>query len=136
MELRMANEVSNVDNATATNEEPIKDTRQYWQKTWDNLCPGVIFKINQISAVDRLTIVYNKQTAIRSGHTAQSTTDLLKYWLWSKNGGGNWAPVLNESGTSRLPELDTEPSLIFDLANLFQDEVILPVFIGSKTFHK
>ena len=133
MELRMANDV---EQTTQEVEQVVEDKRQYWQKTWNDLCEGVSFKIQQIAPIDRLTIVYNRQTAIRNGHTPQSTKDLLKYWLWSKNGGMNWSPVLNESGTSRLPELDTDPSLIFDLGNLFQDEVILPVFIGSKTFRK
>ena len=119
---------------TTTEQKEVKDTRPYWEKTWENLVPGVVFKINKLAPLDRLAIVYNRQSITKSGYTSQNVKEFVQNWIWTRNGGTNWNPVVNQSGTANLPELDTNQSLLFDLANIFQEEVIFPVFIESKAF--
>lgn len=136
MELRMPNDVVEQEQTTAQEKEEVKDNRQYWEKTWDNLCPGIIFKLSKIPPLERLTVFYNRQAVAQKGHTVQSSLDMIKYWQWSKDGGITWSPIVNNNGSLRLEELETNLALIVDLGNLFQDEVLLPVFIESKTYQK
>jgi len=136
MELRMPNDVVEQEQTTTEQREEVKDTRPYWEKTWENLVPGVVFKINKLAPLDRLAIVYNRQSITKSGYTSQNVKEFVQNWIWTRNGGTNWNPVVNQAGTANLPELDTNQSLLFDLANIFQEEVIFPVFIESKAFRK
>lgn len=121
---------------TVQNEAQISTTtgetgdNRYWLKEYPNLLPNVVFRIKKLDAVTRLDIVLGmSRKDLKKGEMA---LNYLNYWQWTKDGGTTWVDLLNPSGSSRLDELDTEPSLAFDLASIFMDKVIAPVFTESK----
>lgn len=127
MEVRQPDTQNTVVNSPITSETVDK---RYWIQEYSTLLNGVIFRLKKIDAVTRLDIVLTmSKNDLKKGEMA---LNYLNYWQWSKDGGTTWVDLLNPSGSARLEELDTEPSLAFDLASIFMDRVIAPVFTESK----
>lgn len=108
---------------------------EYWNTEYSDICEGVIFKIKQVNPIELINLVtasvdYEKTTWDKQQEFVKNA---LKQVTWTKN-GTEWFPLISEDGLPRLPEMQNNPTIGFDLFFAIRRDVILPVFIESKTF--
>ena len=109
--------------------------KEYWNEEYTDICEGVMFKFKQTNPVDLINLVTDSldyEKAV-SAQKKQFVTQCLQQVMWTKN-GANWYPLVDSEGNSRLPELNNNPAIGFDLFFKFRREVINSVFTESKTF--
>lgn len=107
----------------------------YWNKEYTDLCEGIIFKFKQISPVALINLI-TKDIDIKKMSVIESEAFInkcLQNVVWTKN-GGEYMPLLNDDGSGRLQELETQPYIALDLFYKFRADVLTPVFIESKTY--
>lgn len=108
----------------------------YTQKEYKDLLDGVIFKVKTINPIDMLNLTManiDPQTR-QLKYQKDFLQECMKQFIWTKD-GMQWFPLIDDDGRARLPELDTNPSLMLDLMFEFRKDVLMPVFTESKTFH-
>lgn len=109
--------------------------KEYWNTEYSDICENVIFKIKQINPIELINLVtasVDYENATWDKQQAFVKNALLQV-VWTKN-GTDWYPLVSEDGTARLPEMQTNPTIGFDLFFAIRRDVILPVFTESKTF--
>lgn len=107
----------------------------YTQKEYKDLLDGVIFKVKTINPIDMLNLTManiDPQTR-QLKYQKDFLQECMKQFIWTKD-GMQWFPLIDDDGRARLPELDTNPSLMLDLMFEFRKDVLMPVFTESKTF--
>ena len=112
---------------------------KYWEHEITDLYEGMSFKFDKINPIDHINLVTFDTKGLSKdvdNGPDKASADFIKacfkYIKWNK--GSGWFNVLDDNGNARLPELDEHPSLLLDLFIKFRTEVLLPVFIESKTF--
>lgn len=108
----------------------------YTQKEYKDLLDGVVFKVKAINPIDMLNLTManiDPQTR-QLKYQKDFLQECMKQFIWTKD-GMQWFPLIDDDGRARLPELDTNPSLMLDLMFEFRKDVLMPVFTESKTFH-
>lgn len=109
--------------------------KEYWTTEYADICDGVIFKVKQMNPIELLNLVMInlelKGTKIKQKQ--EFTQCCLENFIWTKD-GMQWFELIDSNGRSRLPELDTNPAIAFDLYTVFSADVLTPVFYESKTF--
>lgn len=110
--------------------------QDFSQLEYKDLCEGVIFKIKDLNPIDLLNLVMaNIDPNTRQlKYQKEFLSECMQQFLWTKD-GLNWYPLLDSENRPRLPELNTNRSLILDLMFVFRKDVLMPVFTESKTFH-
>lgn len=107
----------------------------YWNKEYSDICENVIFKVKQINPVELLDLVMVnlELKSSKSDKRQEFIKSCLSNIIWTKD-GMNWYELIDHEGRNRLPESETNPTIIFDLYTQFQTDVLVPVFTESKTF--
>lgn len=108
----------------------------YTQKEYKDLLDSVVFKVKAINPIDMLNLTManiDPQTR-QLKYQKDFLQECMKQFIWTKD-GMQWFPLIDDDGRARLPELDTNPSLMLDLMFEFRKDVLMPVFTESKTFH-
>lgn len=107
----------------------------YTQKEYKDLLDSVVFKVKAINPIDMLNLTManiDPQTR-QLKYQKDFLQECMKQFIWTKD-GMQWFPLIDDDGRARLPELDTNPSLMLDLMFEFRKDVLMPVFTESKTF--
>lgn len=109
--------------------------KEYWTHEYNDIYDGVVFKIKQINAIELLNLVMTnlELKGSKISQKQEFMQECLKHIIWTKN-GMDWYELIDYEGRARLPELDTNPSIAFDLYSIFSTDVLTPVFYESKTF--
>ena len=108
---------------------------RYWETIYDDIFEGVQFKFKKLNPIEHINLVtYNTKDIEGPGVGNELfIRKCAKYLLWSKD-GSNWFPIVDDLDNSRLPELDENPSILLDLFCRFRKDVLVPVFLESKTY--
>lgn len=111
------------------------EIKDYTIDTHEDLCQGVMFKFKKLDPIEHINLITRdvNEEKMDFDKSREYIKRCLRNVVWSKD-GNIWTPLLDSEGGSRLPELDKDPSISLDLFYRFQNEVIKPVFYGSKTF--
>ena len=109
--------------------------KDFWNKEYDDICDGVLFKFKKPNSVEFVNLITKDidTNNMSLTETEKFINRCLSYALWTKDGSA-WHPVINDDGTARLPEMDTNPSIALDLFYKFKGDVLTPVFTESKTY--
>lgn len=107
----------------------------YWEKEYKDLCDGVVFKFKKMNTVEHLNLVTKNVDFenLDGGRAEYFIQKCLSLTLWTKD-GSTWNKLIDDEGNSKLPELDVNPSIGLDLFYYFKKDVLIPVFLESKTF--
>ena len=113
----------------------MEENKLYWEIIHEDICDGVKFKFKKLNTVEHLNLVTKNVDFERlEGEKADYFINkCLQNTMWSKD-GTNWVPLIDAEGNAKLPELEKNPSIAFDLFYMFKRDVLAPVFTGSKTF--
>ena len=108
---------------------------KYWEKIYTDIYDGVSFKIKKINPIDHINLACYNMNSKTELDNDSFIKQCVKHCLWSKD-GYTWFPVIDDLGNARLPEVEEHPAIIFDLYYNFRQDVLVPVFLESKTFQK
>lgn len=109
--------------------------KNYWETEYKDLCEGVTFRFRKMNAIEHLNLVTKNVDFenMDGGRAEYFIQKCLENTMWSRD-GENWAKLIDSEGNAKLKELDTNPSIGLDLFYYFKKEVLIPVFLESKTF--
>lgn len=108
---------------------------KYYEKEHKDLVEGFSFKFKKLNPIDHLSLVtQNIDIEKLEGENAKGfILNCMRNVIWRK-GESDWGTLTDSEGNCKTVELEDNPSLFLDLYYRYKQEVLLPVFIESKTF--
>lgn len=111
---------------------------RYWEKTYDDICDGIKFRFKKLNPIEHLALVSANTTQDDDkGALSNQSQEFLRKCLqcieWSVD-NGSWRTVVDELDNPTNDIFIEQPMILFDLVILFRQNVLVPVFIESKTF--
>lgn len=108
----------------------------YYDKIYNDLDDTISFKFKKLNPVEVIQLVTDNINIAMNANKTQKQEFMeccLDNVLWSED-GVSWIPLLDSNKQGRCAKLDSNPSIYFDLFQIYKRDVLTPVFIESRTF--
>jgi hypothetical protein len=112
------------------------ENKKYYEIIYDDIVDDVIFKFKKLNPIEHLSFILKSQDDQgQIDKVEEFVKKVLQCCLWSKD-MKNFFPLVDDSGSARLPELNDDPGISLIMFSRFKSEVLMPVFTESKAFQK